>query len=101
MKFKRFLSNTHDPSDPQASWYVAIRIHESPAEAWQHHLYWLNGKVIGDPKPTKFYSVQELKNQKLVGVYEMMSLKQFLAHVWLCFKHDFKRKFKIYPYTNK
>lgn len=31
---------------------------------------WLKGKVLGDPKATYKYTVEELKRMDMVGVYE-------------------------------
>ena len=64
-----FLTNTHDPKDKCAKMYVARSIHETPAEAWAHHVEWLKDKVIGDPQATEAYTVEQLKEMGLVGVY--------------------------------
>lgn len=65
----KFLTNTHDPKDKNAKMYVARRVHETQEEAWRHHLDWLKDKVIGEPQATEHYTVGELKEMGLVGVY--------------------------------
>lgn len=65
----KFLSNTHDPKDKNAKMYVARLFHETQEEAWANHLNWLKGKVIGDPEATEAYTVAQLKEMGLVGVY--------------------------------
>ena len=64
-----FPTNTHDPKDKNAKKYVARRTHETQEEAWANHLYWLKGKVIGEPQATEAYTVAQLKEMGLVGVY--------------------------------
>ena len=65
----KFLSNIHDPKDENAKIFVFCDSNETSEEAWQHHLRWLEGKIIGDPKKTEWYTVQQLKDMKMVGVY--------------------------------
>lgn len=65
----KFLTNTFDPSHPNAKHAVSTRDHETPHEAWQRHQKWLEGKVIGEPQATKAYTVPELKAFNMVGVY--------------------------------
>ena len=65
----RFLSNTHDPKDKLAPMFVDRRFDETQEEAWRNHLEWLKGKVIGDPQATEAYTVAQLKEMGLVGVY--------------------------------
>ena len=65
----RFLSNTHDPKDKNAPMYVDCSFHETREEAWAHHLEWLKDKTIGDPEATETYTVEQLKEMGLVGVY--------------------------------
>ena len=64
-----FLTNTHDPKDKYAKMYVARSIYETPEEAWAHHVEWLKDKVIGEPQATEAYTVEQLKEMGLVGVY--------------------------------
>lgn len=65
----KFLTNTRDPKDKHAKMYVARSIHETPEEAWAHHVAWLKDKVIGEPQATEAYTVEQLKELGLVGVY--------------------------------
>ena len=64
-----FLSNTHDPKDRHAKMYVARCFDESPEDAWRYHQEWLEGKIIADPCGTDTYTVEKLKEMKMVGVY--------------------------------
>ena len=65
----RFLSNTHDPKDKNFQMYVARSFHETQEQAVARHLEWLKGKVIGDPQATEAYTVAQLKEMGMVGVY--------------------------------
>ena len=65
----RFLSNTHDPKDENAPMYVVRSFHETQEQAWANHLEWLKDKVIGDPQATEAYTVEQLKEMCMVGVY--------------------------------
>lgn len=65
----RFLTNTHNPKDENASMYVARMPHETQAEAWRNYKQWLKGKIIGEPHATEAYTVEQLKEMNLVGVY--------------------------------
>jgi hypothetical protein len=65
----RFISNTHNPKDKYARRYVVRSFHEPPEQAWQHHLEWLDGKIIGRPQATETYTVEQLEAMDLVGVY--------------------------------
>ena len=64
-----FLTNTHDPNDKNARIYVSIQPHETLKEAVARHTEWLKGKVIGEPQATEAYTVAQLKEMGLVGVY--------------------------------
>lgn len=75
---KVFLSNTGDPKDPNASMYVARGTDETAAEAWQHHLQWLNGKIIGEPRGSSKYTSAELKARGLVGVYADVGILEYI-----------------------
>ena len=78
----RFLSNTHDPKDKFAPTFVARRFDETQEEAWHWHLEWLKGKVIGDPKATEAYTVAQLKEMGMVGVYAQQGVQWTLATAW-------------------
>lgn len=65
----RWLSNTYDPSKPDAPTYVMRMVDQSSADAWQSYLDWLHGKTIGEPRATEYFSVAELKTMGMVGVY--------------------------------
>ena len=66
----RFLSNTHDPKDPNASMCVFRHPHETQEEAWQRHQDWLKGNVIGKPQAASdAYTGEQLEEMGMVGVY--------------------------------
>lgn len=65
----KFLSNTYDPKRKDAPMRVTARIGETQQEAWRWHLEWLRGKVIGEPQETSTYTVEQLKEMGMVGVY--------------------------------
>lgn len=77
-----FLSNTHDPKDPNASMYVARSSHETQEQAVRNHNEWLKGKIISHPRATRYYTVQQLKEMKLVGVYMQVSFWEWLYRLW-------------------
>lgn len=65
----KFLTNIHNPSDKNAKLYISLRPHETLKEAVTNHLEWLKGKVIGEPQATEAYTVAQLKEIGMVGVY--------------------------------
>lgn len=70
MKAKlRFLTNIYNPEQPDAKILLTRHFDETVDGAWQQHLRWLKGKIIGDPQATDDYTVEELKSLDMVGVY--------------------------------
>ena len=69
MKKLKWLSNIRDPKLPHQSRYIVRRQDETPQEALYWHNKWLEGKVIGEPKASDTYSVLEMIEMGLVGVY--------------------------------
>ncbi len=67
MRWLTNISRERAQGEPDA---LDIRGEESPAMARKHLKEWLKGKTIGNPKPTKEYSVAALKKVGLVGIYE-------------------------------
>ena len=65
----KFLCNTYDPKRPDAKMTVHTMPHETIEHAWHWHMKWLSDKVIGEPMATAHYTVEQLKNMGLVGVY--------------------------------
>jgi hypothetical protein len=65
----RWISNTFDPSKPDADRYVTRSFEETQAEAVRHYREWLADKIIGEPQPTPAYTVKQLKEMGMVGVY--------------------------------
>ncbi len=65
----KWLSNTYNPKNTDARYYAIRDFNETQEEAWQRHLNWLKEKVIDRPKATEAYTVEELEEMNLVGVY--------------------------------
>lgn len=66
----RWLSNIYDPKRSDTKYFfVSISRHETPQQVLNSHLEWLEGKFIADPQATERYTVEELKEQNMVGVY--------------------------------
>lgn len=38
-------------------------------QEWQYHLKWIKQNTIGPPQETEKYSISELSNEGLVGIY--------------------------------
>lgn len=36
---------------------------------WQYHLDWINENVIGPPKGTDHYTVEQLEEMGMIGIY--------------------------------
>jgi hypothetical protein len=65
----RFLSNTYDPKQPDASYTCPRMSDQTQQQAWESHARWLADKIIGDPQATEWYTVDQLKSMHMVGVY--------------------------------
>ena len=65
----KWIMNIYDPKAKNAKIFVRRHQNETQEQAWRTHLQWLKGKVIGEPKATSIYTVEELKKMDLVGVY--------------------------------
>lgn len=66
----RYFGNTHDPRDPDANRHIVHSWnHETPQDAAERHERWLSDKLIGDPQPSSRFTVHEMREMKLVGVY--------------------------------
>ena len=65
----RHISNIYDPTRQDAKVWVAYGAYETQDEAWQRIQRFLADKVIGRPKATKKYTVEQLEAENFVGVY--------------------------------
>lgn len=65
----RYLSNTYNPNRLDAKDRIVVGFYETQDEAWNNYLNWLKNKVIGDPRATEHYTVEQLKELHYVGVY--------------------------------
>ena len=66
---KRWLTNLYDPRRADAKSLIITGTYEHPDEAWRRQQKWLEGKIIGRPKTTDHYTVEELEDMGSVGVY--------------------------------
>jgi hypothetical protein len=57
----KWLTNLADPQNKNVTLSVSER---------QEYVDYLKGKITGDPKETEIYSVEELKEMGMIGVYE-------------------------------
>ena len=75
-KYGRFLSNTHDYRRPDAermhiySHYAMSNGLDACKREWEQHLAWINENVIGPPESSDFYTVEELEQQGMIGIYK-------------------------------
>ena len=68
------IDNVFDPSKDGAESYnrysrYACGDKLSRESEWANHLAWINAHVVGPPKATEFYSVEELKAMGMIGIY--------------------------------
>jgi hypothetical protein len=73
MKLGRFISNFTDPNrhDAKERFHFTTYADFAQAEEWQDHLDRLAKGVIGPPQGTEKYSVKQLKDAGLIGLYAM------------------------------
>lgn len=71
----KFLSNTYNPHLPMARRYfntsyeghIDLQIGDFE---WQEHLKWINENIIGEPMPSDTYTVEQLKEMGMIGIYK-------------------------------
>jgi len=66
----KFLSNTSDPSRPDARHRFTYTLDSAESDQWQRYLEWLKDKTIGRPRATWAFSVEQLEAMGMVGVYD-------------------------------
>jgi hypothetical protein len=59
----------YDPRKHDAPLYVARFFHETPEDAWRRQERYLENKLIGRPKATAYYTVEQLESMNMVGIY--------------------------------
>ncbi len=75
MNLGRFLTNIYNPKGKHArmGFTYSLHAHDSGLAAmdreWEHHLKYINDHIIGPPKGTEKWSVEELEKQGMIGVY--------------------------------
>lgn len=65
----KWLTNIYNPNRPDAFQYIYSELGESIDQAWSNHLEWLKDKIILEPKATDTYTVEQLEEMGMVGVY--------------------------------
>lgn len=65
----KWLSNIYNPNLPDARFHLGRSLHQTIEDVWKWHKYWLQDKIIGEPEASEYYTVQEMKDMNLVGVY--------------------------------
>jgi len=70
----KHLTNIYDPKRLDAKSMIMTLRGQTQAEAWRLQQQWLSGKMIGSPKATDQYSIQELAAIGMVGVYVFPTL---------------------------
>lgn len=70
----KFLSNISNPKSADARKYFthnkeAFLDSELADLEWQYYLDWVEKNEIGRPSPTEHYTVEELENMGMVGIY--------------------------------
>lgn len=65
----RWIDNIYDPDRMDAKIQLPVRTEEDRDVAWEQHKSWLADKVIGEPKPTARWNVEQMKQMGVVGVY--------------------------------
>jgi hypothetical protein len=75
MKLGRFLTNTADPNGKYGRMHFVFSNHAHDCgmaamdQEWQHHLDYINEHIVGPPKGTEKWSVAELEEQGMIGIY--------------------------------
>lgn len=70
----RFLSNTYDPTLPNARMHQTLSYQSflDPKLAdheWEMYLKWINSNIKGRPRATKEYTTEQLEGMGMIGVY--------------------------------
>lgn len=65
----RWVTNTLNPKK-SSQMTIICRNGETPGQALNRYLRWVDQFYIGEPKATEVMSVEELKAQDIVGLYQ-------------------------------
>lgn len=71
----KWITNGFDPNDPRTE--LLIQLAGGNAEQYRKHVV---GKVIGEPKATRMFSVEELQKLGVVGFYKPTPRPKPLRH---------------------
>jgi len=66
----KWLSNDYDQKRHNLRKVLITAFGETIESAVERYKRWLAGKIIGEPRATDKYTVEELKKMGMVGVYE-------------------------------
>lgn len=75
MKLGKFLTNTPDPNGEYGRALFAYSNHAQDCgqsamdSEWQHHLNYIKEHVVGPPKGTEKWTVEQLQEQGMIGIY--------------------------------
>lgn len=70
-----WITNLYDPHRADAkllhcySYESVVSGNDAMEKEWQQHLAWINKHTIGTPKASKVFSVEELEEMDMVGIY--------------------------------
>ncbi|MEM1368490.1 MAG: hypothetical protein AAGG02_10820 [Cyanobacteria bacterium P01_H01_bin.15] len=64
----RFLTNHANP-ETFKPWDLIRGFEQSEEDALREFESWLKDKIVGEPRATESYSVEELKDMGMVGIY--------------------------------
>mgnify|MGYP006352070807 CR=1 FL=1 len=72
----RHLSNLFDPrtEDARKNFTLSYHAHFDSALAdreWEWHMKWVNENVIGRPHASEYYTVEQLEERGMVGLYKV------------------------------
>lgn len=65
----RWLTNIHDPSKPDAYLHIYVEDGQTIQQAIDDWEIYLSNKIIGRPKASDAYTVEQLEAMDMVGVY--------------------------------
>jgi hypothetical protein len=67
----RSCGNTGDPHCPDLKDFARSSIYETEEQRRERRSDWLSDKVLGDPQPNKNLTIQQMKDNHMVGVYSL------------------------------
>lgn len=68
----KWLTKVYNPRLPDARYFYTYETDDRVTE-WNAYIQWINTKHIGNPKPSDTFTVEQLKQQNMIGIYETNS----------------------------